>query len=605
MRFTFLLLLCCPLPAQGADWIRANYEKREVQVPMRDGKLLFTAIYSPKDRARNWPILMRRTPYGVAPYGPEMFPTTLGPSELATRELFHFVLQDVRGRWMSEGEFVNVRPHVPGKQGQQIDESSDTWDTIEWLLKNVAGHNGKVGMWGISYPGFYVSAGMIDAHPALVACSPQAPVGDWFIGDDFHHNGALYLAHAFHFFSGFGRPRPQPTKDRPWRQTDFGTKDGYQFFLELGPLAEIDRVWFQGDVAFWNEMLEHETYDAFWKARDIRPHLKAIAPAVLTVGGWFDAEDLFGALQTYQAVETQGCKSENLLVMGPWVHGGWARQDGDRLGAIEFGGKTSPYYREQIELPFFRRHLKGGPEHGLPEASIFETGSNRWRRFAQWPPKGRSEKLWLTAGGGLVFGEGPRDAARPFTEWQSDPDKPVPYIEEIAIGMTKEHMVADQRFAARRPDVVVFQTAPLEKDLTLAGPIVPELWVSTSGTDSDFVVKLIDVRAADGYQQLVRGEPFRGKFRRSFEKPEPFVPGEPSPITFAMPDVCHTFRKDHRIMVQVQSSWFPLVDRNPQTFCEIPRAGRDVFQKATQRVWHAPGRASALAVLVLDPEPAK
>jgi putative CocE/NonD family hydrolase len=597
---------------QGLDYVRANYTKYEFRIPVRDGKKLFTSVYVPKDQGQIYPILLSRTPYSVAPYGVDAYRGSLGPSDLFAREGYIFVYQDVRGRMMSEGEFVDMRPHLAVKNGPaDIDESTDTYDTIDWLLKNVQGHNGRVGLYGISYPGFYTSAGMIDAHPALKAASPQAPISDWFIGDDFHHNGALYLPHAFNFFSGFGRPRPEPTTATGSR-FDYGTSDGYAFYLKIGPLSNVNAKYFKGDIKFWNQMMEHETYDAFWQARNLRPHLKNIKPAVMTVGGWFDAEDLFGALETFKNVERQRPLSSNMLVMGPWVHGGWARSDGDSLGDVRFGSKTGPFYREQIELPFFAYYLKGKPDPKLPKAYVFETGRNQWRRHDAWPPAGATTRsLYLRAGGRLAF-EPPPEAGSAYDEYVSDPARPVPYTNAVAISMTREHMIDDQRFASARPDVLTYVTEVLEDEVTVAGPITPSLKVSTSGTDSDWVVKLIDVypdnhpdpgptdanstgggySRVGGYQQLVRGEAMRGKFRSSYEKPEPFVPGQITKVEYVMPDVYHTFRRGHRIAVQIQSSWFPLVNLNPQTFCNINTATAAMFQKAVQRVYRGKDAAT-------------
>ncbi len=610
-----LTLLPDGAPAQGLEYVKANYTKYEHRIPMRDGKRLFTAVYVPKDQSHAWPILMARTPYSVGPYGVDQYRSDLGPSPLAGKEGYIFVYQDVRGRWMSEGEFVNMRPHRPGKQGPaEIDESSDTWDTIDWLLKHVPGHNGKVGLWGISYPGFYAAAGMIDAHPALVAVSPQAPICDWFVGDDWHHHGALMLPHVFNFMANFGRPRPEPTtKSGP--RFEHGTPDGYQFFLDMGPLANANAKHFKDDVAFWNEVMRHGTYDEFWQSRNLRPHLKNIRPAVMTVGGWFDAENLFGALETYKHIEAQNPDARNVLVMGPWSHGAWAREDAQSLGSVPFNAKTSLYYREQIELPFFEFYLKGKGSLPHPEAWIFETGTNRWRRFAAWPPKEtRPMPLYLRAAERLSPeppSGPPQEAA--FDEYVSDPAKPVPFQDKIAIGMSPEYMVEDQRFAARRPDVLVYQTDVLEQDLTLAGPIQVDLRVSTSGTDCDWIVKLVDVYPDEypdpnpnptgihmgGYQQLVRGDVMRGKFRNSFEKPEPFVPDQPAVVRFTLQDVCHSFRVGHRLMVQVQSTWFPLVDRNPQAFVDINTAKESDFRKSTQRVYRTAEMPSSLILPVL------
>jgi putative CocE/NonD family hydrolase len=611
-----LLLVCLAASAcfgQGLDFIRAHYTKYEYMIPMRDGKRLFTCAYVPKDLSQKYPIMLDRTPYNVGPYGIDNYKTALGPSEKFAREGFIFVYQDVRGRYMSEGEFMDMRPQIANKRGpQDVDESSDTYDTIEWLLKNVPNHNGNVGMWGISYPGFYTAAGIIDAHPALKAASPQAPITDWFVGDDFHHNGALYLPHAYRFFNGFGRPRPVPTLPPPGGAQFPEQPEAYSFYLSLGPLANVNEKHFKNDVAFWNQMMQHGTYDEFWQARNLRPHLKSIKPAVMTVGGWFDAEDLFGALNTYKEIEKNSPGSNNILVMGPWFHGGWARSDGDALGNVRFGAKTSQFYRDEIEFPFFNHWLKGKDDPKLPEAFVFETGTNQWRREDAWPPKNvQSRELYLHADGRLSF-DTPTESGQAFDEYVSDPAKPVPYIGGQAAGMTREHMVEDQRFASSRPDVLVYQTEELTGDVTLAGPLTASLFVSTTGTDSDWVVKVIDVYPQDypspdpnptgvwmgGYQQLVRGEIFRGKFRNSFSKPEPFTPGKMEKIEYALPDINHAFRKGHRIMIQIQSSWFPLADRNPQKFVDINNAKSSDFVKATERVYRSAGAPSGLKVLV-------
>jgi putative CocE/NonD family hydrolase len=594
--------------------LKSRYTKYEYRIGMRDGVKLFTTVYVPRNagKDRRYPILLTRTPYGAGPYGDGKMRDDLGPSEAAALDGFIFAYQDVRGRFMSEGQFVDVRPYRAAKGQKDVDESSDAWDTIDFLVKRVRHNSGRVGVWGISYPGFYAAMAAIDAHPALAAVSPQAPIADWFVGDDFHHNGAFFLPHAFNFYASFGRSRPEPTAT--WGPPfDHGTADGYRFFLEAGPLPNLDLRHLKGEVAFWKEVMAHETYDGFWQARNTRPHLRDIRPSMLTVGGWYDAEDLFGALETYKAIEKQSPGRSNRLVMGPWSHGGWARGTGESLGKVRFGEATARFFQEKIELPFFREQLKDGRETKLPESWVFETGRNEWRSFEAWPPRGtRSVSLYLGAGGRLTR-EAPTAAGEAWDEYVSDPGKPVPYLEDVHIGMQREYMVADQRFAGRRPDVLVYQTEPLEHDLTVAGPISASLNVSTSGSDSDWVVKLIDVYPDDvplqadekdqagsgktysklgGYQQLVRGEPFRGKFRRSYSKPEPFVPGQVDTVAFTMPDAFHTFRRGHRVMVQVQSSWFPLVDRNPQKFVNIREAAEADFQKATQRVWRSAQKPS-------------
>jgi putative CocE/NonD family hydrolase len=519
----------------------------------------------------------------------------------------------VRGKFMSEGEYVNMRPHIEGKKGQEVDESSDTYDTIDWLVKNVPNNNGRVGMWGISYPGFYAAMGTIDAHPALKASSPQAPIADWFIGDDFHHNGTLFLPHAFNFLSAFGLPRPKPTTNFPAR-FEHGTPDGYKFFLEMGRLPNADKKYLKGQVAFWNEMMAHPNYDDYWRARNTLPHLKNIKPAVLTVGGWFDAEDLYGALNTYKTIERMNPGIYNKLVMGPWFHGGWSRGDGEFLGNVRFGAATSVFYRNNIELPFFNCLLKDQCDHNLPEAFVFETGSNQWRSYEHWPPANTEQKdLYLQDNGALSFSRPIQIKASPFDEYQSDPAHPVPFINSTSVGMTREYMDDDQRFAATRPDVLVYQTAPLTEPVTASGPIVATLYVSTSGTDSDYVVKLIDVFPDNtpdndpnpagvkmgGYQMLVRGEPMRARFRNSYAKPQAMIPNKVTRVEFTLPDINHAFLKGHRIMVQIQSSWFPLVDRNPQKFVDINKAKDADFQKATERVYRSAQYSSHLSLHAL------
>ncbi len=592
-----------------AAYIAAHYVKREVRIPMRDGVHLFTAIYAPKDNTRPYPILMRRTPYSVGPYGEDKLPPKLGPSAPFAAAGYIFVDQDVRGAFMSEGDFVDVRPHMSVKTGpRDVDESSDTFDTITWLLANVPGHNGKVGLYGISYPGFYAAAGMIDPHPALAAVSPQAPIADWWY-DDFHHNGAFFLPHAFNFFVNFGRPRPEPRPDRlpPFQH---GTPDGYQFFLDLGPLAGAARH-MKGEVAFWDELVRHPDYDEFWRARDLLPHLRKVAPAVMTVGGWYDAEDLYGPLRIYDAVERNNPGIYNILVMGPWGHGGWSRTEGDRLGDIHFGAKTSQEYQQRLELPFFEFFLKGVGAAPAGEAHVFDGGALQWRTFAAWPPPARPQELHLGIGGSLAPAP---SAARGADAFVSDPARPVPYTQDVAIGMTKEFMTEDQRFAARRPDVLVYQTEPLAADLTVAGPIEVELWVTTTGTDADWVVKLIDVLPQNtpdppdprrgarlgGYQRLVRGDVIRGRYRDSRERPTPFAPGRPTRVRVPLLDVLHTFKKGHRVMIHVQSTWFPLVDRNPQTYVpNIFRAAPDDFKAQTHRVLRGGAQSSRISLPVL------
>jgi uncharacterized protein len=594
-----------------AAWLAEHYTKFEYRIPMRDSVRLLTRVYVPKDDSQPWPILLTRTPYALKPYGADNYTEPRGSFETLARDTFILVTQDVRGRFGSEGEYVHVRPFNPDKGPKDTDESSDAWDTIDWLVKHVPGNNGKVGMFGISYPGFYTAMGMIDSHPALKAASPQAPVSDWFVGDDLHHNGAFFLTQNFGFFYDFAQ-RPDDPLHEDTRRFHFPTPDGYDFFLRMGSLANSEKLYFKGCSPAWKEFLAHSTYDAWWQARNIRPHLRNVHCAVMTVGGWFDGEDLFGALETYRWTERLNPGLTNVLVMGPWAHGEWGRGIGDKLGPINFHAKTAEFYREKIELPFFRHYLKGDTNYTATEAQVFETGTDRWRRFAAWPPENvSSQTLYFRPNGGLSF-EPPTEQANAFDEYVSDPAKPVPYTTEPSTGYPRDYPLEDQTFAASRPDVLVYEMEPLTEDLTFAGPLKASLHVSTTGADADWVVKLIDVFPGDyldpansadakmgGYQQLVRGDVFRGKFRRSLEKPEPFRPGEVTLVEFTIPDIFHTFRSGHRVMVQVQSSWFPLVDRNPQTFVDIPTARPEDFRKATQRVYRAHDAASGLVVGVL------
>ena len=614
-------------PTELARYIQENYTKREEMIPMRDGVRLFTSIYEPKDKSQKYPIMFDRTPYTVAPYGKDkdgkdQFKWSLGPNGLFAKEGYIFVYQDVRGRWMSEGEFQDVRPDIANTDKTKIDESTYTYDTVEWLIKNVSNNNGRVGMWGISYPGFYTSAGIIDSHPAIKAASPQAPVSDWFHGDDMHHNGALFLAQNYDFFAFFGQPRPKPETPATTTAKRFQkrTEDGYNYFKDLGGLKETADNYqskLGTRIKFWDEMMQHPNYDQYWKDRNILPKLKNIKAAVMTVGGWYDDEDLYGALQTYQHIERQNPGIYNVLVVGPWFHGGWERGDGDWLGTAYFGAKTSLYYQSNIELPFFNHFLKDkGDIAQIKEVNLFDTGVNQWKDYSTYnPTNGTDTALYLTENGGLSF-EIPKTSG--VNEYVSDPSKPVPYTQKITHNYPKDFMTEDQRFAATRPDVLVYQTAPLTEDVTVAGDLHPSLFVSSSGTDSDFVVKLIDVFPGDykfpegvkppetsafsvfepgGYQMLLRGEPFPARFRNSFEKPEPLVPNEAVNLNYTMPGIVHTFKKGHRIMVQIQSTWFPLVARNPQKYMDnYQLASTADFQKATERVYYGGKTISAIVL---------
>lgn len=620
-----LLLSAVSLPAQSkhsldSAFIRDNFTKREVMIPMRDGKQLFTTIYSPKDQAKQYPIIMRRTPYSCAPYGTGSFSENFQNMNLA-RAGYIFVFQDVRGRYMSEGEFVDVRPFNPAtdpspKGKKAVDEGSDTYDTVDWLLKNVANNNGRVGVMGISYPGFYATLAILAGHPAIKAVSPQAPVTDWFIGDDFHHNGAFMLMDGFSFYSGFGKVRPKPTTDGQGGFNDWQTPDNYDFYLKAGALRNFATKYEMGKIPFWNDLMSHPNYDAWWQARNPRPHLKNIQPAVMTVGGLFDAEDCWGAWNTYKAIEQQNPKSHaNQIVMGPWVHGGWARGTGEFLGNVNFGSKTSDFYQKEIEFKFFEYHLKGLGAMELPEAYVFETGSNQWKTYETWPPKNIMQKKFFFHANGQLGERMAKNSKQSAIQAEksayiSDPSKPVPYTEDVHLRRTREYMCDDQRFAARRPDVLVFETEVLNSTLTVTGPVMADLWTSISTTDADFVVKLIDVFPdtlslvsndvpLGGYQMLVRGEVFRGKFRESFETPKAFEPNKPTQVRFELPDVSHSFLPGHKMMVQIQSSWFPLVDRNPQQFTNIYECSDADFVPCEVSIWHNSAFESGIILPVL------
>jgi len=615
-----------PAPAtQPEDFVRSHYTKYEYRIPMRDGVQLFTAVYVPKASAFSgnsgpFPFLMERTPYNVAPYGEDRYPPRLGPSEEFSKSGYIFVYQDVRGRWMSQGTFVEMRPHIDVKKSpQDVDDASDTYDTIEFLLKHVENNNGKVGIWGISYPGFYTSASIIDSHPALVAASPQAPMTDLFQGDDGYHGGAFMLAANFGFYAFFN-PQKNPVSEELPDRFKFGTPDRYKFYLQAGNISNLDTQYLHGSNWLFNDQFKHNTYDDYWKPRDLSQHMKNVKCAVLVVGGWFDAEDLSGPYRTFNAINKFNPETPTTLVEGPWVHGGWSRGDGSHLGDVQFNANTSAYFRTEIQFPFFEHYLKGGGK-APSKAIVFETGTNVWRHYDTWPPKAADHKtLYFHAGGKLSFD--PPQESNGEDKYVSDPNHPVPFVGYTVDTVPQRYMVDDQRFASYRPDVLVYQTDALQEDVTIAGPVSPKLKVASSGTDSDFDVKLIDVYPEDapdpdpavagnkrvldapplhmgGYQQLLRGEPFRAKFRNSWEKPEPLTPGKLTEINFTMPDVMHTFRKGHRIMVQVQSSWFPLTDRNPQTFTDIPFAKPEDFKPATEEVFHQKDAASGIDLLVV------
>ena len=598
--------------SQSSEALKQKYDKQEVYITMRDGIRLFTSIYTPKNNSVTHPILLNRTPYDIEPGGKGSYNYFVQLYSRYTDDEYIMVFQDVRGKYMSEGEFEDIRPVIPEKKSKKdIDESTDTWDSVDWLVKNVPKNNGNVGIYGISYPGFYSTMGIIASHPAIKAVSPQAPVTAWFMGDDFHHNGAFFLLDCFSFYYSFG-PRHKSLTRTGYPSFKWPVPDSYDFLLSAGAVKNLSPRYLGDSIKFWNDAFTNPDYDNFWKARDPRQFLKNVTPAVMTVGGWFDAEDLYGTLHTYSAIESQNSPSvKNFLVMGPWSHGQWAYGKATNLGNIYWGTDANKKFAT-LEKYFFDHYLlgKSGPE--IPEATIFVTGSNEWRTFDTWPPRNVSEKkLFLQPDGGISFSS--PDINSSYDEYISDPMKPVPYSTAVHINRTAEYMTDDQRFAARRPDVMVYKTDILQEDITLTGPVTADLFVSTTGTDADYIVKLIDVLPEDtepdissvvsvplgGYQMLVRGEVFRGKYRNSFERPEPFVPGKVTEVKYGIPDIAHTFKKGHRIMIQVQNSWFPLVDRNPQKFVDIYTCSDSDFQKATQRIYHDTGNPSSISVTVL------
>ena len=568
-----------------------SFQKIDTLLPMRDGKMLYTVIYIPRDTNQSYPILMQRTPYSAGPYGNQNYPASPGSNHKLLYSGYILVFQDVRGRYMSEGVHLEVTPHLQMKtSGQMVDESSDTYDTIEFLLKMLKNHNGRVGLRGISYPGFYASAALPQAHPALKAVSPQAPVTDEFIGDDVNHNGAFFLMDNFSFMNYFGAPRSGPVMDYTKPVFDTTFDDAYRFFLELGPLSNTQtKSLFDHKSYIWDEYLAHDTYDDYWQARNIRPFLKNITIPTLVVGGWFDAEDCFGTLKTYQAIETQSSGNSNFLVVGPWTHGAWASKEWSHWGPYRFDQNTSIYFQDSIETPFFDHFLKDKGRYGMPEAKVFETGSNLWKSYNHWPPMELNQKsYYLTKEGTLSGVKSKKNKA--YQSYISDPTHPVPYSSKTDEHRNNLYMVEDQRFASSRPDVLSWTSEPLDRNMLCSGPVSAEIWVSTSGTDMDLVVKVIDEVPKDagenaGAQLLVRAEVIRGKFRNDYVHPEPFKPNIASLIKYTLPDINHLFKKGHKVMIQVQSSWFPLVDRNPHQFINIPTAQASDYKKAEIRIY--------------------
>lgn len=612
MQF-FCLFIFTTSFSQSSDYVKKNFTKIDTTITMRDGIKLYTIIYIPKGNSVKYPFLMERTPYSVAPYGEKNYAGSLGPNTNLMHGKYIFVYQDVRGRYMSEGFNLEVTPYIPNKKNnKEVDESSDTYDTVDWLIKNIKNNNGRVGLYGISYPGFYATASLPGAHPAIKAVSPQAPVTDEFIGDDANHNGAFFLLDNFSFMNYYGKERSGPVKDYGSLMFNVKINDTYNFFLKLGPIKNTQSSqYFDHKSYIWNEYLEHDTYDDYWQKRNIRQYLKNIKIPTLVVGGWFDAEDLFGALHTYEAIEKQSPVNKNYLVMGPWTHGAWSENNWDKFGTYDFQSNTNKYYKDSLETTFFNYFLKDKGDFTASKATVFETGTNEWKHFASWPPANITETNYYFNADKKLSAD-INQIKNGNEEYVNDPANPVSYTGKIQGRRNNEYMVEDQRFAALRNDVLVYETTVLDHDVTIAGKILADLFVSISTTDADFVVKLIDVVPASeihqsnpkytttrDFQRLIRAEIMRGKFRNNYEKPEPFVPEKICEVKINLNDVNHTFKKGHKIMVQVQSSWFPLVDRNPQKFMRIPDADENDFQKSTIKIYHDASHPSKIVLPVL------
>lgn len=606
VTFSFISFLIWGQTGAGKSYIASHYTKAEYMIPMRDGVKLYTAVYTPKDTSKTYPIMMNRTCYSAGPYGKDKFPSRLGPSPDFVKEGFIFVYQDVRGKYQSEGNWTEITPFIENKKGLQHDESSDTYDAVDWLIHNVTHNNGRVGVWGISYPGFFATNAALAGHPAIKAVSPQAPVTNWFLGDDTHHKGAFFLMDEMGFDYWFANSTNGPNKNK-LPDLNLPIKNVYDFYLKLGTIGEVNKQYYHHRVPFWDTVLMHPNYDSWWQARDIRKHMHNLKPATLLVGGWYDAEDLWGTLETYKAIELNNPGHTNTIVMGPWNHGGWAGPEMNHLGDIAFSANTSAWFQQNIEFPFFLYYLKNGPKPKLPEAILYDVGINRWNEFEAWPSKtAKSTKLYLNTNKQITI-QAP-NTANSYSSYTSDPAHPVPYQGGIRKNRGITYMIDDQRFASNRKDVLSFTTPVLNQNTTLAGPIKAHLSVSISTTDADFIVKIIDVYPdsaqgkMSGYQSLVRAEVMRGKYRKSFSEPVAFIPGKPTVVSYTLPDILYTFKKGHRIMIQVQSSWFPLVDRNPQVFEDIYKAKASDFTLSDIKIFHDKYHPSYIEVGVLDPK---
>jgi putative CocE/NonD family hydrolase len=598
IAISILVVRPAALPAQ--DSREPQFESLEAMVAMRDGVKLFTTVHVPKNATGPLPILLVRTPYGIDGRADRSFQ---GAYKELVDEGYIFAFQDIRGRFKSEGRFVMLRPPRAPHDPKAVDEASDTADTIDWLLKTAKNNNGRVGMLGISYPGWLTAVAMLDPHPALKAVSPQASPSDMYLGDDFHHNGAFRLSYGFEYVVLM-------ETDKTNADFKFDMHDTYEWYLKLGALSNVNCKHFKGKLPTWNDFVAHPHYDGFWKNLSLEPRLTRVSVPTLNVGGWYDQEDLRGPQQIYARLERHDTRNQNFLVMGPWNHGGWAGGRANRLGGIPFNSDTGPFFRREVQAPFFAYYLKDKGSPPAAEARMFQTGSNRWEKYSTWPPKeARERSLYLRSNGKLAF-EPPKESTAAFDEYVSDPANPVPYrprpVRPTYPGPEwPVWMVQDQRFTHRRPDVLSYETDPLEEDVVVAGAMKARLFGSTTGTDCDWIVRLIDVYPEQyspapelgGYQLLIAGEPLRGRYRKTYYNPLPVEPNAVAEYTIDLNWGHHRFRKGHKIMIQISSTWFPLIDRNPQKFVPNIFEAEDAdFQKATQRVYRSPKWPSHIAL---------
>jgi len=585
------------------------FEKTDVMIPARDGVKLHTQIYAPKHSTEPLPIVIERTPYGLKE-------DDKGYSRILSRyaemipDDYIFVFQDIRGRYGSEGTFVMQRPVRDPKNPKAIDEGTDTYDTIDWLVKNIRQNNGRVGLVGISYGGWLTVMGMLEPHPALKAVSEQASPADMFLGDDFHHNGAFRLSYGFEYSAMMETGKTN-------FKFDFDRFDTYEWYLRLGALSNVNKNHLHGTLPTWNDFVAHPNYDAFWKQQAMPYLLTKPKVPNLNVAGWWDQEDSYGPMKIYEILEKNDPDHLNYLVAGPWNHGGWGHGAGSSLGAIPFGSDTSLYFRQKIEAPWFAYWLKNKGSLPLKEALLFQTGSDKWVQFDSWPPRSAAAReLYFQEDGKLSFDPPKSATQQSFDSYVSDPAHPVPYRHRpIDMTYPEDHpggwytwLLEDQRFVDHRPDVLTWQTDELTKDMTLAGQVTAKLFASTTGSDSDWIVKLIDVYPEkypddwklSGYELMIANEVFRGRFRKSFERPEPITPDAITPFSIDLHTANHVFKKGHRLMVQVQSTWFPIIDRNPQKFVpNIFEAKESDFQKATQRIYRSKEFSSGVVLSVL------